>query len=235
MAKLTSFWALCLALLATTFVFAQESVPASANLEITAEFPDNPFGLIVNGQRNKVVLDLNNKENEAYSVVSVSGRITLAEDHTKIIRNLTALRYELTIPAQTRANVPYTFYSEYTPGELGLEVFVDLQAGDKVIRVVGYSGNITVSEPESSWFDPQLLFLYAVLAAGAAGVAYIVREAYFGGKKVKVKKDDVPVERPAHRDDKGQMVLDQSWIPEHHLKNSPRQSPKIKKRPSNRK
>ncbi|KAI7868897.1 hypothetical protein BDF14DRAFT_442174 [Spinellus fusiger] len=182
--------------------------------------------MIVNGQRNKINLDLSNKEDKVYSVLSVSGRVTLADDHTKTVHNLSALHYEVTLPAQTRLSVPYTFYSEYTPGEHGLEVYLDLLDGK--VRVVGYNGTITVIEPESSWFDPQLLFLYAILIAGAAGIASIVRDSFF--PKVKV---DVPVERPTHRDEKGQMVLDESWIPEQHLKNTnPRSSPKLKKRTS---
>lgn len=78
------------------------------------------------------------------------------------------------------------------------------------------------------------LVLYAVLLAGAAGVAYIVREAFFvdAKKAKKTKKVEETNERPTHRDEKGSMVLDQSWIQDHHLNlNSPKKtSPKIKKR-----
>lgn len=80
------------------------------------------------------------------------------------------------------------------------------------------------------------LVLYAVLLAAAGGVGYIVREAFFvdAKKAKKSKKVEEVAERATHRDEKGEMVLDQSWIPEHHLNlSSPRKtSPKMKKRSS---
>ncbi|KAI8090052.1 uncharacterized protein BX664DRAFT_334581 [Halteromyces radiatus] len=233
MAKLASFWTFFLLLLTTVLVFADEttSTKDTLNIEVVAQFPDNPFGLIVNGQKNGVVLSMTNKDSVDASIIAVSGKVTLVDDESKIIRNLTALRYDTRLPSQATLEVPYEFYSEFAPGELGLTVYVDLVADEKLIRLVGYSGAITVTDPESSLLDAQLLFLYAILAAGAAGVLYVVREAFFGSsKKTPTKAANEPTVRAAHRDEKGQMVLDESWIPEHHLKDSPKQSPRAKKR-----
>jgi hypothetical protein len=79
------------------------------------------------------------------------------------------------------------------------------------------------------------LFLYVVLAAILAGVGYIIQQAFFGssGKKSKKSKKTTEKATPAkHRDESGKMVLDESWIPEQHLKKaaSPKQSPKTRKR-----
>ncbi|KAG0166257.1 hypothetical protein DFQ28_007758 [Apophysomyces sp. BC1034] len=234
MAKFASVWTLLLLLCASVFVFAQEDTFAeSTNIDVSAQFPDNPFGLIINGQQNNIVMTLTNKHAEAASIIAVSGRISHPEDHTKIIRNLTAVRYnEVSIAAEAAIDVPYAFYSEFTPGDLDLTVFIDLLVGEKAIRVVGYNGTITITEPEVSILDPQLLFLYLVLGAGALLIGYIIREAFFPeSKKAKAKKSTEPAARPTHRDEKGQMVLDESWIPQQHLKNtSPKQSPKGKKR-----
>ncbi|ORZ22093.1 hypothetical protein BCR42DRAFT_367754 [Absidia repens] len=234
MAKFTSFWTLLVLLLSVAFVFAEE--PAvnenTLNVEAVAQFPDNPFGLIVNGQKNAVVLTLTNKDAVDASIVGVSGKVTLAGDDSKVLRNLPALRYDARLVSKASLELPYEFYSEFAPGELALTVYVDLLADEKPVRIVGYSGNITVTDPESSLLDAQLLFLYAVMAAGAVGILYVVRQAFFGGstKKPSAKKAAEPTVRAAHRDEKGQMVLDESWIPEHHLKNSPKQSPRAKKR-----
>ncbi|KAF7729151.1 Serine/threonine kinase [Apophysomyces ossiformis] len=205
----------------------EENVAASANIEVTAQFPDNPFGLITNGQRNNVILSLNNKDAVDYSVLVVSGQITDREDNTKVVRNLTAIRVDAQVPAEATVDVPYTFYSEFAPGEHGLNIFVDLLNGENIVRIVGYSGVVSITNPEISWWDPELLFLYVLLAGGAVGLGYLIRDAFFGGsKKTKAKKEE-PTVRPTHRDEKGQMVLDESWIPEQHLKNnSPKQSPK---------
>lgn len=44
--------------------------------------------MIVNGQRNKVVLDIVNKEKTAYTVFAVSGQVSKVDDYSKIVRNV---------------------------------------------------------------------------------------------------------------------------------------------------
>ncbi|KAG1323687.1 hypothetical protein G6F62_009525 [Rhizopus arrhizus] len=192
--------------------------------------------MIVNGQRNKVILDINNKEKSPYTVFAVSGQVTKVDDYSGVIRNLTATRYGNPLSAESSLQIPYNFYSEYAPGEHGLVIFVDLLADETITRVVGYNGTITVTEPEISWFDIQLLFLSAVLLTGAGGIAYIIRETFFASsvkKTKKTKKVEETTERPTHRDEKGEMVLDESWIPDHHLGLNKQQ--KTKKRSTGRK
>ncbi|KAI9487791.1 MAG: hypothetical protein EXX96DRAFT_554652 [Benjaminiella poitrasii] len=239
MVKIASLWTLGLTLVAG-LVSAQTSDNVATDVEVTAQFPDNPFGLIVNGQRNKVILDIANKEKTPYTVFAVSGHVSKADDYSKIIRNLTATRYGKVLEAGSTLQIPYNFYSEYAPGEHSLTVFVDLLTEQTVSRIVGYNGTITVTDPEGSWFDLQLIVLYAVLLAGAAGVAYIIREAFFADakkSKKRTKKIEESAEKPTHRDEKGEMVLDQSWIPEHNLnlKSPKKTSPKPKKRVTSRK
>ncbi|CAO3595722.1 unnamed protein product [Absidia cylindrospora] len=235
MAKFTSFWTLLVLLLSVAFVFAEE--PAvnenTLNVEAVAQFPDNPFGCNDwKWTKECRGVDIDKQRCCNASIVGVSGKVTLVGDDSKTLRNLPALRYDARLVSKASLELPYEFYSEFAPGELALTVYVDLLADEKPVRIVGYSGNITVTDPESSLFDAQLLFLYAVMAAGVVGILYIVRQAFFGGstKKPSAKKAAEPTVRAAHRDEKGQMVLDESWIPEHHLKNSPKQSPRAKKR-----
>ncbi|KAI9317634.1 hypothetical protein BX666DRAFT_1856830, partial [Dichotomocladium elegans] len=224
-------------LLSLSIVFAQEDaqdIPSTANLEVTAQFPDNPFGLITNGQRNNVLMTVTNKEKADFTVLAISGKVSLPENPDKILRNLTALRYNAAVPADGSVDVPFTFYSEFAPGDLALTIFLDVLTEEKILRVVGYDGIITVVDPEISWFDPQLIFLYIVLGAIGLGVSYIIRKAFFGGSKLKAKKAKEPAAQPSHRDEKGQMILDESWIPEQYLKQagSPKESPRVKKRAS---
>ncbi|KAI9251594.1 hypothetical protein BY458DRAFT_589978 [Sporodiniella umbellata] len=218
-------------LFTVNFVSAQQAVP---HVDITAEFPSNPFGLIVNGQRNQVALDIKNKDKTIHTIVAVSGQVTQAEDDLSVVRNLTTTRQRHLLLAEASQQIAYNFYSEFAPGEYGLTVFVDFLVEDVITRVIGYKGKITITEPEASWFDIELLFLYAVLISGAAGVGYLIREAFFGTtKKVKKTKTEEPAERPTHRDEKGEMVLDQSWIPDHHP--GANKQAKAKKRTNSRK
>lgn len=50
---------------------------------------------------------------------------------------------------------------------------------------------------------------------------------------LQTKKVEETTERPTHRDEKGEMVLDESWIPDHHLGLNKQQ--KTKKRSTGRK
>jgi hypothetical protein len=47
--------------------------------------------VIVNGQRNKVVLDIVNKETTPYTVFAVSGQIYKSDDYTQVVRNVSWL------------------------------------------------------------------------------------------------------------------------------------------------
>lgn len=44
--------------------------------------------MIVNGQRNKVVLDIVNKEKTPYTVFAVTGQVHQVDDASNIIRNV---------------------------------------------------------------------------------------------------------------------------------------------------
>lgn len=48
--------------------------------------------VIVNGQRNKVVLDIVNKEKTPYTVFAVTGQVSNADDYTKVVRNVSRPR-----------------------------------------------------------------------------------------------------------------------------------------------
>ena len=45
--------------------------------------------------------------------------------------------------------------------------------------MTAYEGQVTVREPKGSWFDPQLLFLYIILAAAAAYAAMGLFSIFF--------------------------------------------------------
>lgn len=44
--------------------------------------------VIVNGQRNKVLLSVTNKEDVDYSVLAVSAKVSLPENPDKVLRNV---------------------------------------------------------------------------------------------------------------------------------------------------
>jgi hypothetical protein len=74
----------------------------------------------------------------------------------------TTAQYSLVLPAgkSIPVDVPYKFWSELKPQDLGLTVYVDYSNPadlDKVKhRAIAYDGTVTVQEPKGSWFDIQL-------------------------------------------------------------------------------
>lgn len=223
-------------LLFSSLVFAKATTDEESRpIDIYGEFPNNPFGIIVNGQKNKLNVYFDNQADEAYTVNYISGALVKPDDFSAIVRNLSVYKYDLTIPAKQKIAIPYQFHSEFSPQDLGLTVIIDFSDAKKnPVRGIAYNGTVTVTDPEHSIFDVQLLFLYVVLAGILAGVGYIIQQAFFStpGKSKKTKKTAEKSVPAKHRDESGKMVLDESWIPEQHLKqgSSPKQSPKTRKR-----
>ncbi|KAM3582609.1 hypothetical protein VKS41_005252 [Umbelopsis sp. WA50703] len=237
MAKL-QFWS---SLLAVFFLVAAVLAKSTTDeesrpIDIYGEFPNNPFGIIVNGQKNKLNVYFDNQADEAYTVNYISGALVKPDDFSTIVRNLSVYKYDLTIPAKQKIAIPYQFHSEFSPQDLGLTVIIDFSDANKnPVRGIAYNGTVTVTDPEHSIFDVQLLFLYVILAGILAGVGYIIQQAFFstpGKNKKKTKKAAEKAAPAKHRDETGKLVLDESWIPEQHLKqsSSPKQSPKTRKR-----
>lgn len=74
----------------------------------------------------------------------------------------TTAKYSLVIPKghSVPVDVPYKFWSELKPQDLGFTVYVDYSDPADLNKVkhraVAYDGTVTVKEPQGSWFDIQL-------------------------------------------------------------------------------
>lgn len=142
----------------------------------------------------------------------------------------TTARYNLVLPVGKPVQIPYNFYSEVKPQDLGFTVFVEYSDASEiqktVHRVIGYDGTVTVKEPQGSWFDLQLLILYPIVLALIALPLYLIYTSFIGPKffpasaaskrKKRTQSTSVvaksPTPRPSTPSDPNE------WIPEHHLK-----------------
>ncbi|WVR07053.1 hypothetical protein IAU60_004092 [Kwoniella sp. DSM 27419] len=204
---------------------------------VSATFPeDNPFGLVVNGENNGLLLHLVNQGKKNYTLVSAGASYHDVNRHWATMKNVSTLKYNVPLVSGANFSAPYTVHSEFRPQELGLTVWVDLKEGGTtdLHRVTALNQTVSVVEPASSWFDPQLLFLYLVIGTALLGGAYAAYQSFFApqptkkGKRVrseKVQKAVVVNDKPSQYPDV--KPYEEEWIPESHLKS---RQPKLKKR-----
>ncbi|XDG01811.1 hypothetical protein ABKA04_001426 [Annulohypoxylon sp. FPYF3050] len=206
--------------------------------EVVATFPeaDDIFGVkLVNGRATKAVIDVTNSEDEPILVAFVGGQLLNPKDlgpdvdfAKSVVRNLTTVRYEASIPAGEKVSLPYSFILDMQPQDLRLQlVAVVTNSANQIFQLGVYDQTVSVVEAPTSIFDPQIIFLYLFLSAGFAGTCYFVYktwiEAFFPQAKRPAKKTRAPVaekeplsggEGSATGTDKG---YDESWIPSDHL------------------
>ncbi|EJD49712.1 hypothetical protein AURDEDRAFT_112506 [Auricularia subglabra TFB-10046 SS5] len=213
--------ALALACLLVPALAAAETT--APDVQATAAFPEsNPFHHVVNGERNAVTISVENLSDLNVTVSSVAGSVHLA-DSGKLIKNLTALSYNVPLIKKGKIQVPYTFYSEFRPGDLQLKLWVEYTAPEGKHRVQAFESVVSVVEPPASLFDLKMLATYIIVAGVLGGLGYAAFLNYGPGaatSKGKGKKR-APAAEPVAADAvpvKGSGVYSEDWIPEHHLK-----------------
>lgn len=170
-------------------------------MEISASFPQSEiFGVkLVNGHGTRAVLDVSNNEPEPINVLIVGGSLTTpidvpgAPDPPVVVRNLTAQKYGVSIPAGEKETLTYSFATELHPQDLRLSLVAVLQNTEgNVFTKMVYNETVSVVEAPLSFFDPQMyvrsitmlhaladlhvfsIFLYLFLAAAFGGTCYFI-------------------------------------------------------------
>ncbi|KAI2784946.1 hypothetical protein F4815DRAFT_143816 [Daldinia loculata] len=213
--------------------------------EVIATFPeaDDIFGVkLVNGRPTKAVIDVTNNEDEPILIAFLGGQLLspkalTPEDNptASVIRNLTTVRYDITIPAGEKQSLPYSFVLDMLPQDVRLQIVaVVSNSANQIFQVGVYDQTVSIVEAPTSIFDPQIIFLYVVLTAAFAGTSYFVYKTYIEAlfpqakrtpstKPSKKGRTPAPVvekeplsggEGSATGTDKG---YDESWIPSDHL------------------
>ncbi|KAL6239717.1 hypothetical protein BDW75DRAFT_198116 [Aspergillus navahoensis] len=204
----------------TLAVTAQAAFPAS---EI--------FGVkLVNGHPTQALVTFTNNEESSVTVNFIGGTLATLDEESKLVRNLTATRYSVEIPAGEQESLSYSFATEMHPQDLRLSLAsVISDAEGRFFTVYAYNGTVSVVEPETSIFDPQIIFLYFFLLSCFGGVVYFFYTVwiapYFPQKRkspkqetskktVASKKAEVPVDSPAVS---SATTYNAEWIPAHHI------------------
>ncbi|KAL4909278.1 hypothetical protein BDW74DRAFT_146303 [Aspergillus multicolor] len=209
-----------------------EETSEAPTLAVTAQaaFPASEiFGVkLVNGHPTQALVTFTNNEESAVTLNFIGGTLSTLDEESKLVRNLTATRYSVEIPAGEQESLSYSFATEMHPQDLRLSlasVISDVEG--RFFTVYAYNGTVSVVEPETSIFDPQIIFLYFFLLTCFSGVVYFFYTVwiapYFPQKRksakpearnTAVKKAEAPVDSPAVS---SATTYNADWIPAHHI------------------
>ncbi|KAJ7762716.1 hypothetical protein DFH07DRAFT_813191 [Mycena maculata] len=187
---------------------------------VSAAFPEsNPFGHIVNGEKNTIQLSVENKSEKNITLVSVGGAVYNVQNDA-LIKNLTTFTFAVGIIPGIKMKVPYSFYSEFKPGDIRLNIWVDHTIEDTLERIGAYDSIVTVVEPEVSIFDFKMISTYIVTAALLGGLVYLAYQT-FGPKRSRPRRKPAAsaVSAPVGAvTATGAGGYQEEWIPEHHMR-----------------
>lgn len=110
---------------------------------------------LVNGHATQAVLSVHNTEAEAVTVQIVGGSLWDIKA-AKQIRNLTAIPFNVEVPAGTTQSLSYNFATELHPQDLQLLLAAQVIKGQTIHQVPAYNGTVSIVEAPVSIFDPQM-------------------------------------------------------------------------------
>jgi len=127
------------------------------NVHISTSFPQSEiFGVkLVNGHATQAVLSVSNQESEPVIVRLIGGSLLSTQSDT-VVRNLTAVPYNVEIPSGSNQSLTYNFATELHPQDLRLSLAAVVNKGENVFHVPAFNGTVEVVEAPMSIFDPQM-------------------------------------------------------------------------------
>lgn len=141
-------------------VTEEEPQSPNLNVKVSVSFPQSEiFGIkLVNGHATEARLSISNNEPTPIGVSIVGGSLSLEQGgESRVVRNLTAQKYAIEIPAGAEETVPYSFTTELHPQDLRLQLVAVLSDNKNgFFTVPVYNETVSVVEAATSFFDPQM-------------------------------------------------------------------------------
>ncbi|KND93571.1 Increased recombination centers protein 22 [Tolypocladium ophioglossoides CBS 100239] len=224
---------------------------------VKTTFPDaDILGVrLINGWPTKALIEVTNNEDGPLSVAFLTGVLATTKKlpvdtpaYQAIIRNLTAVQYNLPIEAGETKSIPYSFALDMQPQDVRLQLVAVLtNAKGNFFHLAAHNGAASVVEAPTSFFDPQIIFLYLVLSGVFAGTLYFVYKTWIEAlfpqakrtKSAKKSKKIVDADAALSGSESvgastgASKTYDESWIPNHHM-NRP-SAKRVKSTASNKK
>jgi len=190
-------------------------------ISVTAAFPEsNPFGHVVNGEKNSLLLNVENKSDRNVTLTGVSGSAHNPQTN-RLIKNLTTSQFNVPLTQEMQLEIPYVFFSEFKPGDLRLNVWIEYSAAGVKHRTVAYDSVVTIVEPDFSIFDLKLGLTYLIVTGILGAVGYLTVLSYFPqAKKLRSKKPNTSsITSPVGTVTAiGSGGYQEEWVPEHHFR-----------------
>ncbi len=192
------------------------------DVKFGVSFPDSPFTpiTVVNGKKTRAVVTLDNQEDQDLTIEFIGGAVW-RPGWDVVVRNLTAMRFATKVPAGENRELQYGFTEDLHPTEMGLHLgaVVGMENG-RTFSLLAYNSTVIFTDPEPSWFDPQLLFLYVFLAVVFGGIGYMVYATWLSNlmpQKPKRRPAKAAAASTKTAEKNTAQAYNAEWIPEHHL------------------
>ncbi|KAF8623709.1 hypothetical protein AX17_007406 [Amanita inopinata Kibby_2008] len=189
------------------------------NVVATAAFPEsNAFGFVVNGEKNSMTVTVANKSGREMVLVSVAGSLHHPETDA-LVKNLTAMNFGFPLIDNVTLNIPYAFYSEFKPGDVRLNLWLEHSVDGVKYRIPAYDSIVKVVEPEKSLFDVKMLTTYLIVFGILGGFSYYAYVNLIPQPKKSRSKPASSISAPVGSvTATGAGGYQEEWIPEHHLR-----------------
>ena len=138
------------------------STTPNINVQASASFPSSEiFGVkLINGRPTQALLSFTNNEPAPISVAFIGGSLWTPDidpQGSRIVRNLTTTRYNVEIPAGQKESLSYSFATELHPQEMRLNLAAVLSDNKGTFyNLQAFNETVSIVEPDTSFFDPQM-------------------------------------------------------------------------------
>lgn len=110
------------------------------------------------------MVDITNNEAEPIQVAFIGGALHSLKEQpedahptSSIVRNLTSVRFDATIPAGEKQSLPYSFVLDMNPDDVRLHLTaVIMNSANSIFQVDVTSQTVSIVEAPTSIFDPQM-------------------------------------------------------------------------------
>ncbi|KAJ1967601.1 hypothetical protein IWQ62_001755 [Dispira parvispora] len=177
------------------------------NVEVKTVFPTKSQDRITNLGRNSVLVEVENHDERKYQVERIRAYLYDPEDFTKPLRTLEPARFTTPLPSQGTVKLPYRFTPllEADQATLTIEVEFSDKTQGNTFTLAAFNGTVTIVEPSTLSFDPQLWSIYLFIVGVVAGVGYWAKLTYLdGGVKKGGHPSVVTLDKSAQNND---------WLP----------------------